>query len=303
MTYAARPAAPLAAWLPWTDRAGRLSWLKLAVFLFLLAPLAVLLWRWQTGELAPKPLTAATHFTGRWTVRLLVATLAITPLRVITRWNRLILVRRMLGLAALFWCVLHLALYVVDQRYDLIRVASEIALRFYLTIGFVALIGMAALGATSNDAAVRRLGAARWGALHKLVYPIVGLGLLHYFLQTKNDVTPSVLWTGYALVLLLHRMLAARRLGDDPRALIGLAVVAAAATALIEAAWYWGRSRLPPLDILAQNFEFDLEIRPPWFVLAAGLAMAALAFAVRRFSPRAERDRASPRPRPPARAS
>lgn len=292
---AARPAAPLAAWLPWTDRAGRLSWLKLAAFLFALAPLVVLAMRWQAGELAPKPLTAAIHFTGRWTVRLLVATLAVTPLRVVTRWNRLVSIRRTLGLAALFYGALHLTLYVFDQRLDLIRVASEIALRFYLTIGFVALVAMAMLGATSNDAAVRRLGAARWNGLHRLIYPIAILGLFHYFLQTKNDVTPAVMWSGYALLLLFHRLVTARRLGDDPYALVGLAIVAALATALVEAAWYYGRSRLPPLDILAQNFDFEIEIRPPWFALAAGLSLAALAAAVRRFSPRPARGRASPR--------
>lgn len=280
----ARRAAPLAAWLPWTDRAGRLSWLKLAAFVFALAPLAVLATRWQTGELAPKPLTAAIHFTGRWTVRLLVATLAVTPLRIVTRWSRLILIRRMLGLAALFYGLLHLTLYAFDQRLDLWRVATEIALRFYLTIGFVALAAMALLGATSNDAAVRRLGAARWNSLHRLVYPIAILGLFHYFLQTRNDVTPSVLWSGFALLLLFHRLLAARRLGDDPRALVGLAVAAALAAALVEAAWYYGRSRLPPLDILAQNLDFEIEIRPPWIVLATGLGLAALAAAVRRFS-------------------
>ena len=107
--------------------------------------------------------------------------------------------------------------------------------------------------------------------------------------------TPAVQWSGFALLLLFHRFVAARRRGDDPRALVGLALAAAVATALVEAAWYYGRSRLPPLDILAQNFDFEIEIRPPWIVLAAGLGLAALAAAVRRFAPSAPRDRASPR--------
>ncbi|MBL8590223.1 MAG: ferric reductase-like transmembrane domain-containing protein [Methylobacteriaceae bacterium] len=291
MSDAAFPRPPLAAWLPGTDRAGRFSALKFAAFLAALGPGAALVWFWSQGELAPKPITAAIHFSGDWALRMLALTLAVTPLRVVTRVNRLILIRRTLGLSALAYGLLHVALYCVEQRLDLWTVVSEIALRFYLTIGFVALAGLIALGATSNEAAVRRLGATGWNRLHALVYPIALVSLFHYFLQSKNDVTPAVLWSGYVLLLLGHRLLARRRRGASALALVGLAVAAGLATGLVEAAWYFGRSRIAPLDVLAGNLDFEIELRPPWIVFGAGLALAGLAALFNRLSPARSRGR------------
>ena len=285
MSSMTAPAPRLSAWAlaPWTDRAGRLSALKLVVFLAVLAPGVWIAALWLGDGLGPKPLTEAIHLTGDWAVRLLAATLAVTPLRVVTRYNRLILVRRMLGLATLAYATIHVALYCVQQDGEFARIAAEIALRFYLTIGFVAFAMLLALGVTSNDAAVRRVGAARWNALHRLVYVIAGLALFHYFLQTKNDVTPAVLWAGLILMLLMHRLLARRGAGRSPLALAGLAIGAGLVAALVEAAWYFGRSRLSPLDVLAGNLDFDFEIRPPWIVAAVALALPLLALAARRF--------------------
>ncbi|WP_191062452.1 protein-methionine-sulfoxide reductase heme-binding subunit MsrQ, partial [Geminicoccus harenae] len=193
--------------LPWLDRSGQLSFLKLATLVLVTLPAAWILGQLLAGTLMPRPLEEMIHQTGNWAVRLLVASLCITPLRGVLRWPRLMLVRRMVGVAALCYALCHLLLYVADQGFDLLRVGSEIVLRFYLTIGFVALLGLAALGATSTDAAIRRMG-GWWRRLHRLAYPITALALLHFFIQSKIDVTEPVLLTGLFLLLMGYRLLA-----------------------------------------------------------------------------------------------
>ena len=121
--------------------------------------------------------------------------LAITPFARILEWPRLLTVRRMIGVTALVYASVHFSLYIVDQKFNLLTVASEIVKRFYLTIGFVALSGLIALGVTSTDAAMKRMG-RRWKQLHRLVYPIGVLALLHYFIQTKANVGEPVVRLG-----------------------------------------------------------------------------------------------------------
>src|SRR5208282_3264457 len=111
-------------------------------------------------------------------------------------WPKLLLVRRMVGVAALAYGLTHFCLYVVDQNFRLPSVVSEIVLRFYLTSGFVTLVGLSVLGATSTDAAVRRLG-RRWKWLHRTLYPIAALALLHYFIQSKANVSEAVMFAGF----------------------------------------------------------------------------------------------------------
>ena len=120
-------------------------------------------------DLGPRPLNELTHETGSWTVRLLLLALAISPARRIFSAPRLILARRTLGVAACFYILAHLGLYIYDQHFDLLVVVREIVLRFYLLIGAIGLLGMVALAATSWDGAVRKLGAVRWNRLHRLV--------------------------------------------------------------------------------------------------------------------------------------
>ena len=125
--------------------------------------------------------------------------------------------RRILGLSALFYILTHFTLYVVDSRLDLAFVATEIVKRIYLLIGFTALLGLVALGVTSTDGMVKRLGAIRWNRLHKLVYVITALGILHYYMQSKVDVSQPVLMTGFFFWLMGYRLMAARRLQGRPR--------------------------------------------------------------------------------------
>lgn len=261
---------------PWLDRAGRPSWLKLVVFLACLAPACELAVAYRLDALGAKPVTALIHGTGEWAMRFLLATLAITPLRRIADWPRLILLRRMLGVTAMAYALAHLALYAVDQNLDLAKVASEIVLRIYLTIGFVALAGLVALGATSTDAAIRNMG-PKWHRLHRLVYTITVLGLVHYFLQAKIDVSAPVFWMGVFLLLMGWRIMRRFHLPERPWALLLLAVTAALLTGGLEAAWYGLASGVPAGLVLSANLDFSGPIRPAWWVLAVGLALPAAA--------------------------
>ncbi|GJE17938.1 protein-methionine-sulfoxide reductase heme-binding subunit MsrQ [Methylobacterium marchantiae] len=257
---------------PWRDRAGRLSGLKLATFLFALAPGLWLAGAYGFDALGPKPITALIHATGEWAVRFLLLSLAVTPLRRIANFPKLILVRRMLGLTVLAYGLIHLGLYVVDQNFILSKVVSEIVSRFYLTIGFVALVGLAVLGITSTDGMIRRLGKA-WPRLHKTVYAIGVLGLFHYFLQAKIDVSAPVYWTGLFLILMGWRAMQRFRLPMNPFTLLGLAIAASLVTALFEAAWYGIKSGVPASAVLGANLEFYDTLRPAWWVLITGIAL------------------------------
>ncbi|CAG1004593.1 Protein-methionine-sulfoxide reductase heme-binding subunit MsrQ [Rhizobiaceae bacterium] len=261
---------------PWTDRAGRFSPLKAVTFAGTLVPALLLAWWWARGALGPRPLTEAIHETGDWAIRFLAMSLAVTPLRRIAQWPKLINVRRMLGLAALSYALLHLLLYVVDQKWDLGKVASEIALRLYLTIGFVALLGLVALGSTSTDAMIRRLG-RNWNRLHKIVYVIAALAAVHFFMQTKADVFEATIVAGLVLLLMIYRL--AHRVSlplSSPVVLAGIAVAGAAATAAAELLWYGLATGIPVSRVFAANWHFAFQIRPMWWVLAVGLAAAAL---------------------------
>jgi sulfoxide reductase heme-binding subunit YedZ len=267
---------------PWTDRSGKFSPFKTAVFVGLCLPALWLIWAATGGAaspvglLGPRPVTEAIHQTGDWAIRLLWISLAITPLRRIANWPKLIVVRRMVGVAALFYALAHFGLYTLDLKFDFLRVASEIALRFYLTIGFVALVGLIALGATSTDAAIRRLG-GNWGRLHKLVYVIAPLAAFHFFIQSKADVYEPTLMAGWLLILLLLRLAHARSFDiASPLVLVGVAMLAAVGTAAIEYAWYALATGIPPGRVLAANLQFSFSIRPAWWVLATGLGLALL---------------------------
>ena len=276
---------------PWTDRTGKFSALKAVVLAGLCLPALVLAYQALAGGIASgnlpgppgplgaRPITAAIHETGDWAIRFLVLSLAVTPLRRIANWPKLILVRRMIGLAALFYALAHLTLYVADQKWNLVQVALEILQRFYLTIGFVALLGLSVLGATSTDAAIRKLG-GNWNRLHSIVYAIGVLAAVHFFLQTKADVYQATLLAGLFLMLMLYRLAHWRGLPlSSPLVLVGVAVVAGLVTAAVEFAWYGLATGVPPLRVLSANLQFSYQIRPAWWVLAVGLAAAVVAFA------------------------
>lgn len=263
---------PASIW-PWNDRTGQFSLLRFGVFAALVAPLLWIVVQAFAHWLGPRPTTEAIHQTGLWAIRFLAVTLAITPLRNATRFARLAAIRRMVGLGVLFYALLHLGLYGFDQHGNLPHIASEIVRRIYLTIGFVALCGLLALGITSTDGMIRRLGAKRWSALHKIVYGIAILGTVHFFMQSKLDVTQPIIMGGIFVLLFLERI--ARRLFGDLNvfALAAVGAIAAVATAFGEAGWYSFKTGAPMLLIVAANLNFSYAVRPAWYVLGAGLVL------------------------------
>lgn len=251
---------------PWLDRAGRLSRFKLAVFLLALAPGLWFTAAYALDRLGAKPLTAYLHAMGDWSVRFLILSLAVTPMRRIANAPKLILVRRMLGLTALAYALVHFTLYVADQKFDLARVASEIVFRIYLTIGFVGLLGLVVLGVTSTDGMIRRLGKV-WPRLHRLVYPLTALALLHFFIQSKIDVSNPVYWSGLFLALMGWRLMHHLKVPTAPLPLLGLSVAAGLATAGLEALWYGLATNVPAAAVLSANLDFSYDVRPAWWVL------------------------------------
>ena len=271
--------------MPWTDHAGKLSHLKAACLLFCLYPALLLLARWQAGGaivggaivggLGSRPITEAIHFSGDWTVRFLILALAVTPARAVLDWPRVLLLRRMLGVTAALYAGLHLTLYCADMKWDPGVVVSEIVLRFYLTIGFVTLLGLATLAWTSTDNWQKRLR-QRWKTLHRWVYPLVGLALFHYALQAKINAVDAIFWFGVFIWLMLWRALKRpqqRRLA----VLAALAPLAALATAATEIAWYGLATKVPVWRVFQANLAFDPTVRPAAQVLVLGLAVVALA--------------------------
>jgi sulfoxide reductase heme-binding subunit YedZ len=266
----------------WRDRRGRVSILRLATLALLLMPLAKALWDADAIIHGARPINDLIHRAGFWMLMFLLTALAITPMRRITRFGDLIDVRRMIGVGAFLCGVVHISLYTADQMFDLVKVASEIAQRVYLTIGFTALIGLLALACTSTDAMVRNLGAMRWTRLHQAVYLIGGLALIHFFQQTKADVSVPTFTAGVFAWLMGYRIvLKLREARGEPSTLVlvGLAVAAAATTMAAEAVGIAMVFNVSPLTVLGLNFDFDIDIdmlRPGWLVLAAGLAVATL---------------------------
>jgi sulfoxide reductase heme-binding subunit YedZ len=185
--------------------------LKAAVFVAALVPVA----RLAVGVayfpewLGANPAEYITRSTGDWTLRFLLITLAVTPLRKLSGWHSLASFRRMLGLYAFFYGVVHLSSYVAfDHVFEVGEILKDIVKRPFITVGFTALVLMLPLAITSTDRMVRRLGARRWLALHRLVYFIAPLGVLHFWWMVKADLTEPAIYAAILTVLLGYRVVA-----------------------------------------------------------------------------------------------
>lgn len=279
----------LAESLPWTDRHGRTVPLKAITFACALTPGLLLLGEWLTVGLGAEPLTAAIHTMGLWTIRFLLITLAVSPARSLGGWPEVMQVRRMLGVTALAYGLLHLSLYVAQEGFRPLHIATEIVSRIYLLIGFTALLGLLALGITSTNGWMKSLGRA-WKRLHRLSYPIAALGLLHYFMQSKANVSEPVFTAGLFVWLMLWRELPPDRQRHFP-VLLGIALLAAIAAALLETGWYAAATRAPAERIFAANWMPAFGLRPAAWVLIVTGAVALAAFAWRRVRPERARRR------------
>jgi len=296
VTIKARPKAP---WQVWRDAAGWLSPLRIAALAFLCVPVAVAIYDFNIEGFGARPLNNVIHRAGYWALIFLMTSLALTPLRRIARFNLLVDVRRMIGVGAFVYAATHISLYVADQMFDLWKVVSEIALRLYLTIGFTALLGLTALAITSTDGMVRRLGGKKWQNLHNIIYGIGVLALIHYFQQTKADVSVPTFVAGLFAWMLGYRLLLKfRKTRDEPPAwmLLALSAVVAALVFVAEAIGIGIVFNVSPFRVLGTAFDFDdlTMIRPGWLVFGAGLIVVMVDLVRARFGRRRTAARATP---------
>ena len=267
----------LASKMPWNDKAGRFSPLKTLTLVLVSLPALWLLYRTLFIGLGARPLNEAIHRVGDWTIYFLLITLAITPARRLLDWGKLIQIRRILGLSALAYILVHFTLYITNSRWDLLFVGREIVLRVYLTIGFTALLGLIALGVTSTDGMVRRMGGKAWNRLHQLIYIITPLAILHYYMQSKVDVTQPVLMSGFYFWLMGYRIMSRIGYKQGLIPLLILALSAGLLTALVEATWYGVATGIGFKRVILANLSFAYKISPAWWVFATGIAVAVIA--------------------------
>jgi methionine sulfoxide reductase heme-binding subunit len=266
---------------PWRDYSGRFSPLKTTVFVALFLPALWVAYRFATHRLGARPLDEALLEIGQWTLRILFLALTVSPLSRMLAWPRLNLIRRMLGVGAFAYIATHFSLFIVSESYNLGTVASEILKRVYLSIGFVALLGLAALAATSTDNMVRRMGARRWQALHRFVYLIGVFGLVHFFLQSKLDEWEPTVMIGLFGWLMGWRALAWFH-GRRPVPLWKVVLLSLAAgpfIALLEAVYFHFAYHVTIIRVLMADLSLETGVRPAWVVFGIVAAVTGIALA------------------------
>jgi len=183
-----------------------------------LVPLAWQVWAFVTDHLEAEPVKGMEHFTGRTALVILFVTLCITPLRRLTGWNGIIKVRRLIGLFAFFYAVIHFTIFLVfDLELSFGRLAGEVVKRPYITVGFSALLMLTALAITSPQVMVRKLGGKRWRALHRLIYLAAAAGVLHFTWAQKKDIRLPLIYAAVLAVILATRLIPGRRVGATAR--------------------------------------------------------------------------------------
>jgi sulfoxide reductase heme-binding subunit YedZ len=194
-----------------------IRWIKVAVFIACLAPLAGLLWKffgatprdmstWAVG-LGANPIEKITHATGDWTIRFLLITVSVTPLRKLLGVPALIKFRRMLGLFAFFYACLHFTTYIwLDKFFNLHEMLVDIAKRKFITVGFTAFVLLIPLALTSTAGSIRRLGGKRWQALHRLIYASAIAGVIHYLWLVKADIRKPLIYGAILAILMSYRL-------------------------------------------------------------------------------------------------
>ncbi|MGA7160472.1 MAG: protein-methionine-sulfoxide reductase heme-binding subunit MsrQ [Bacteroidota bacterium] len=208
-------------------RRSAVSLVKPLVFISCLLPIIVLSWNGLHDKLSANPISDITNETGLWTLRFIVITLALTPLRKVMGWHWLIKFRRMIGLFAFFYGFLHFTTYIwLDQFFDWQSMAADISKRPFITVGFASFVLMVPLAVTSTQKMIRRLGGKRWDILHRLIY-FTGVGaVIHYMWLVKVVIYRQIIYAAIVAALLLFRLLwkyrpsilKARRPAEEPSA-------------------------------------------------------------------------------------
>jgi len=183
------------------------KWTKAALFLLCLGPLAAIIWPFVRGHTIPNPLEFIQHATGDWTLRFLIITLSITPLRQLLSVPELIRFRRMLGLFAFFYACLHFTTYLwFDKVFDVHEIWKDVYKRPFITVGFLAFTLLIPLAITSTAGWIRRLGGRRWRILHRAIYISAVCGVIHYYWQVKSAVIRPLFYATLVGVLLAWRV-------------------------------------------------------------------------------------------------
>jgi len=263
---------------PWQDGKQGFSWLKAGTFALMFVPAILLLHDLATGEFGPVPLGGLTYWSGVWATALLLLALAITPASTIFRWRRAIIVRRMIGVTALAYTIAHIIIYFALRFWNFAFIAHEMVTRLSLIVATVSTIGLIALGATSFDAAVRRMGAKGWQQLHNAIYVVTALALLHYLLS-PGLFPDQFLLSGMFFWLMVWRVLHRRGQGTNAAVLALLAVASCVFTAVFEVGCIWAFRGYELSEIFSIYFTPILGIPPAWTILALGLLIAVAAFA------------------------
>ena len=191
--------------------------LKVLVWIALFLPLLWLVYGAATNNLGANPLSEIEHVTGEWTLRVILFSLAITPLRRILKWNWLIRFRRLLGLFGFFYASVHFFCYLwFDQNFVWSSIVADIAKRRFIYVGFAAWLTLVPLAATSTAASIRKLGGKRWNTLHKLAYLCAVLGVIHFYWGQKADHSDPIIFGSILLLLFAIRIWYALRKDSSP---------------------------------------------------------------------------------------
>lgn len=266
---------------PWRDRSGSFSLLKMAVFVLLCLPGLILVYRWGLNDLGPRRWNELILETGLWAVRFLLLSLAITPFRQLTQNTFFIQIRRMIGLASLFYGLAHFLFYIIDLNGDWLKIISEIFRRVYLLIGFIGLLGLILLGITSPDSVLQSLGGRLWRRLHYLIYPTTLLALIHFFMQSKLDLFQPNLMMGIFFWMMSYRYCWRMRRAISFRQTIYLLLFAVIFTMAFEAGWYHVSTHILWDKVFLGNFRMHLLSRPAWWVMIIGAAFLSICWSLR----------------------
>lgn len=194
----------------WWDRAEGPArrWIRPVLWVVVLLPALVLVTQLLTNRLGANPIEELEHASGEMALRILIASLAVTPLIRLSGWGWLIPQRRFLGLAAFFWTVGHLSVYtVLDWFFDWSEIAKDILKHLYITVGMLGFVLMLPLAVTSTKGWIRRMGGQKWNRLHRLAYLAVVAGCVHFVWAVKKDLTEPLIYAAVAGSLLLFRVL------------------------------------------------------------------------------------------------
>ena len=192
---------------PWVRR-----WIRPALWALAVLPLPGLVVMYYTGGLGAEPIEAAEKYTGEWVLRLLAGSLAVTPLMRLTEWGWLITQRRFLGLAAFYWALGHLSVYIgLDKFFDVHDIVEDVLKHLYITVGMLAVVLMVPLAITSTKGWIKRLGGKRWNMLHRLVYVSAIAGCIHYIWGQKKDIEEPLMYTAAFVVLFALRLILPKR--------------------------------------------------------------------------------------------